>query len=252
MLRRRAWIVAAGAVALLAGGALYGFQSLEAFLIRDARFALGRPGAAAEESLRITGVRHASPRAIEEVFAEDRGHSIYLIPLEARREALRQVPWVRDAAIARIWPNRLLVQITEREPVAFVTLSRSRFALIDAEGEILPPTQDHYDVPVLSGIRAADDAAKRKEAVQRLLRVMEELGAEAMREISEVDVSQPANIAIIRPYQGRMVRLLLGDRGYGRRYQNFVQHFADVEARVPGAKIVDLRLEDRITVAETE
>jgi cell division protein FtsQ len=252
MSSRTAWILGGAAAVLLAGGSLYGFQTLEAFLIRDGRFAVPRPGAPPDQVLRVGGVKHASLRAIEEVFAGDYGRSIYLVPLEARREALRQVPWVRDASVARIWPNRLVVDITEREPVAFVTLSRSRFALIDADGEILPPTPDQYNLPVLTGVGPNDDTARRKEAVQRMLRVAADLGEAAMQDVSEVDVSQPANIAVVRPYRDRAVRLLLGDRNYGLRYRNFVNHFAEVDARLPGGKIIDLRLEDRITVVETE
>lgn len=251
-LSRKSLIVGGVVMTFTAAASLYGFQVVEGALIRDARFAVARPDAAPADFLRVSGLTHTSIQAVENVFAGDFGRSLYLVPLEERLEALRQVDWVRDAAIARVWPNHLLVHISEREPVAFVTLSRSRFALIDEEGVILPPVPDQYNLPVLAGVRSGDDPGQRREAVQRFLRISRDLGPEAMEDVSEVDVSQPGNIAVTRPYDGRVLRLFLGDRNYGARYQNFVDHFAQVDVQIPGAKTVDLRLEDRITVVEVE
>ena len=51
----------------------------------------------------------------------------------------------------RLWPNRVLVRVAERKPVAFVTLSGSRYGLIDEDGVILPPATDRFHLPVLQG-----------------------------------------------------------------------------------------------------
>ena len=45
-------------------------------------------------------------RAVEAVFNDDSGRSIYLLPLLDRRQTLRTVDWVKDASIVRLWPNR--------------------------------------------------------------------------------------------------------------------------------------------------
>ena len=119
------WIAWTVAAALLLIASLYAFHSLEQFLIRDARFTLNLPGSSQEsgsESLQISGSTHASARAIEAVFAEDFGRSVYLIPMSDRRASLRTVDWIKDASVARFWPNRIVVGVNERKPVAFVTL----------------------------------------------------------------------------------------------------------------------------------
>jgi cell division septal protein FtsQ len=144
-----------------------------------------------------------------------------------------------------------VVNVTERAPVAFVTLPPSRFALIDADGVILPPAQDKFNLPVLRGVKPTSSLEDRRQAVQRMLRLTADLG-DAMKDIAEVDVSQPENLAITQPHRGRIVKLLLGDRDYLQRYQTFLNHVSDIDARVPGAKVLDLRLDDRITVVEAE
>ena len=86
-----------------------------------------------------------------------RERSIYLLPMKERQEQLRKLDWVRDASIARLWPNKIAIQVTEREPVAFLTVpaegSRlSRYSLTDMEGVILQaPAQARFTLPVALG-----------------------------------------------------------------------------------------------------
>ncbi|MGA3202958.1 MAG: FtsQ-type POTRA domain-containing protein [Bryobacteraceae bacterium] len=227
---------------------LYVFHRFEQFLIRDPRFALsGVDGDAV--NIEIAGAAHASRARIENVFAIDFGRSVYLLPLTERRETLRSVDWVKDASIARLWPNRVVVSVEERKPVAFLTLAPSRFALIDEDGVILPPAPDRFALPVLTGVRASDALADRRDRVHRMLRLTRELGEEA-RNVSEIDVSDRDNLKVTAPRDGHIVTLLLGDRDFARRYQNFLNHYAEIKRRLPNAATLDLRLEDRITVVE--
>lgn len=236
--------------AVLLVASLYAFHRLEQLLIRDPRFELNGSASSAEpESLAVAGASHASSRAIEAVFAEDFGRSVYLIPLAERRATLRTVDWVKDATVARLWPNRLVVKITERTPVAFVTLDSGRVALIDEDGVILPPAKDRFTLPVLAGVRAGDAISDRRERVQRAMRLTKELG-EAAQKISEIDVSDRDNLKVSEPFEGRILTLLLGDRDFALRHQNFLNHIAEIKRKLPGASTLDMRLEDRITVVE--
>jgi cell division protein FtsQ len=234
--------------AVVLGAGLYGFNRVEQFLIRDPRFALnGTDGTAS--TLEIHGATHASSNALEAAFRDDSGRSVYLMPLAARRTALRNVDWVKDAAVARAWPNRVLVKVSERTPVAFVALTPARFGLIDEEGVILPPAPDRFHLPVLIGAGLNESIAERKKRVRRMTSLMASLGPSAA-DIAEVDVSDSSNLVVKQPSGGHMVTLLLGDRDFAVRYQNFVAHFSEIRQKLPGAAALDLRLEDRITVVD--
>ena len=230
---------------------LFAWHRLEQFLIRDPRFALNGPdGSPDTATLEILGAAHASRRQIEAVFADDSGRSVYLLPLTDRRATLRTVDWVKDASIARLWPNRVLVSIDERKPVAFVTLTPSRFALIDEDGVILPPATDRFKLPVLAGVRSSDPLAERRDRVHRMLRLTRGSGRCGIAKFPKIDVSDRDNLKVTQPYDGRMVTLLLGDHNFALRYQNFVRNYPEIKRRLPDATTLDLRLEDRITVVE--
>ncbi len=229
---------------------LYGWHQFEQFLIHDSRFAVNGPDGAEDASaIQIQGAQHASRRVIEAAFADDMGRSLYMVPLDGRRATLRTVDWVKDATVMRLWPNRVLVRVAERKPVAFVTLSGSRYGLIDEDGVILPPATDRFHLPVLKGVTARDSLADRRDRVQRMLRLLRALGSNAEK-IAEVDVNDRDDLRVTQPYDSRMVTLLLGDQNFAVRYQNFLNHYSEIREKMPNASSLDLRLEDRITVVE--
>jgi len=232
------------------------YTRIEQFLIRDPRFALAAEDAQGlGRTLEVDGAAHASSRAVQAVFSEDYGRSVYLIPLSERRQTLRSVDWVKDASLARLWPNRVSVHLVERVPVAFVLLTSSsrasgaRYGLIDEDGVILPPAPDRFGLPVLSGIRLSDSIETRQKRVESMRKLLHDLGEQG-REISEVDVSDPDNLKVTEPRDGHMIKLLLGDHNFALRFGNFATHYPEIVQRLPGAVTLDLRLEDRITVVE--
>jgi cell division protein FtsQ len=229
---------------------LYAWHQFEQFLIHDPRFAVNGPEGAEDTSvIQVEGAQHTSRRAMEAVFADDIGRSIYLLPVASRRATLRTVDWVKDVTVMRLWPNRVIVRVAERKPVAFVALGASRYGLIDEDGVILPPATDRFHLPVLRGLQARSPLAERRERVQRMLRLLQALGGHAEK-VAEVDVLDREDIKITQPYEGRIVTLHLGDQNFAARYQNFLNHYAEIRQKMPAANSLDLRLEDRITVVE--
>ncbi len=248
------WFLRLLPVTLLLVSVTLAFQQAENLLIDDARFRMGtpeEPGAALPD-IQVYGLVHASEEAVMGVFAEDAGRSLYLFPVEERRRRLLAVNWVKDATVARIWPNRVEVHVQERTPVAFVHLDsgRSRVLLIDEDGVLLetPPKSD-FRLPVLRGISEAQSEPKRAIRVRRAIELLHDTGSLG-EEISEVDVSDPDNLKVSLRVGGNAVLLMVGHANFRSRIENFLSHYADIRRRLPAATTFDLRLDDRITAVD--
>lgn len=255
-----AWLLwlryGAFSVAVLAaiGAALLLFNRLDQFLATEERFHLKPPDESGETpSLVVKGVVYASRRRIVEVFAGDFGHSLYLVPLKERRRTLLEIDWVRDAAVSRLWPDRLVVSIVERTPVAFVQIPASagegpaETALVDEEGVILRmPERADFKLPVLTGIRRQQSQEARRARVAAAMKLLSEAGALAEK-FSEIDVQDPADLRVLQEVGGRVVMLYLGNRNFQSRLRNFLNHYDQIQQRIPEAATFDLRLDDRIT-----
>ena len=244
-------------LAILAGG-LFLFHRFERLLILDGRFHLKPATEYGEDppGLRIEGVSRASRKAVVQAFRTDMDRSVYLIPLDQRRNELMKIEWVREASIARLWPNELVVKIEERTPVAFfenqaVSSGKPRISLIDEDGKILPvPAQMKFRLPVVTGFRAEDPASERKARVQRMMKLMRELKDFAPR-VSEVNAEDMDNLkAIVQAphHNGRALILWLGDKNFRQRIEDFDRSYPEIRRKLPEAGTLDLRLDGRISV----
>jgi cell division protein FtsQ len=234
---------------------LVAWRQIEDFLIKDPRFRIAQaeeyPGQSPD--LVVEGIQHASASQIRHLFAEDFGRSLYLVPIQKRRQQLLAIDWVEDATVAKIWPKTIKVQITERIPVAFVHLrpnardGMSRFALVDRDGFILRPrVAAKFTLPVITGVREDESLANRRARVRRVLGMLKEIGPLA-GQISEIDVADPNNLIVEEHVVNSVVTLLLGDENYAVRLQNFLANYAEIKAKRPDSKTIDLRVDGVIT-----
>jgi len=245
MRNRRLWlgVICAG---LLFGSTAMAALKIRRYVIHDPEFVLSRDRA---DSLTIAGIKYTNRAKVRRIFSGDFEHSIFSIPLDERRRRLLAIDWVEDASVSRIWPDRLVVRIRERTPVAYVYFG-SGVLLIDAHGALLdPPPESHFAFPVLSGVREDETEDERRERVRSLLLFEQGMGYLA-KDVSEVDVSDLENLRVVTQIDKRAVELLIGDANFASRYENFMNHYPEIHKHSPEVKTFDLRLEDRITARE--
>src|SRR5438270_5111880 len=220
----RMWMRIAAWGCVLAGMA-WGSREVNAFLLRDARFNF--------DNIEIRGAVYVSRARIQNVFATDLGASVFHIPLAERRRRMLAVDWVNSAAISRIWPNRIVVTITERTPVAFAKLPiggtlRYRLSLIDADGVLLSlPPRVRFRLPVLSGINEDQTEADRRLRVKAMQHLLEDLGPQA-KDISEINAASTRDMRLITEIDHHAVELWIGDQRYRSRYLHFLNHIDEI------------------------
>jgi cell division protein FtsQ len=246
--RRFNWRLIFGIMILLAVGvstAMAGYK-VHHYVTTDPQFNLSRDR---KDAITIQGLVYASKWKVQRVFGNDFDHSIFSIPIEERRRRLMGIDWIEDASISRVWPDRLIVRIKERHPVAFVSV-RTGILLIDSHGVLLDqPAQAQFSFPVLDGIREDETDAARRERVRAFLDFQQDM-AYLSKDISEVDATDPDNIRVITQMNHRAITLMMGEGNFARRYQHFVNAYPEIRKRSPEARAFDLRLDDRITVKE--
>src|ERR1035438_6220400 len=153
-------VLAVGAIAV--STAVAGYRA-SLYVASDQQFRLSRDH---KDALTILGLTYTARFKVQHVFAGDFDHSVFSVPLGERRRRLLAIDWVADASVSRVWPDRLLISIRERKPVAFVSF-RSGPMLIDVQGVLLkPPAQAAFSFPVLSGVREEESEADRHARVR--------------------------------------------------------------------------------------
>ncbi|MBY0373357.1 MAG: cell division protein FtsQ/DivIB, partial [Bryobacteraceae bacterium] len=245
----RYWVT--GIFTALAAIALFlAWRQIDHYLTREPRFALAPPTEPGGESpgLRIDGLKNSPRDRVLRIFEQDHGRSIYRFPMAERRRELLAIDWIKDATIVRLWPNQIHIVLEERKPVAFARLAH-RVQLIDADGVLLEPhSQSKFTLPVINGLSVDTTETQRQLVVARVLKLVREAGP-AAGELSEIDASDAENLKVTQKIDDRAVVLLLGREHFRERLENFYGHINEIRERYPNARVLDLRLEDRITAA---
>ena len=222
------------------------------------RFALYSPQMQLIKSdqIDVAGNHVVARESLVNIFYGDRGKSVLTVPLEERRDKIRDIKWVESASVQRILPNRIRVEITERNPIAFAR-NGSEVALIDGHGVILDrPTDLDARFPIVSGITDAlpkDEAERRMEIYQELVRDLNTVNGDSSNQLSEVDLSNPKNIRIVMAgipgvNATQAVNIKFGAGDFTSKYRMLVENFAQWQANAGCVHSVDLQFTRQIVL----
>jgi cell division protein FtsQ len=163
--RRSAPLVALAAVGAWVWGSGYGELLVHA--TTDKVLAASVEAGLSVQDVTVVGREKAAPADLLNALAVDRGAPILAFDPHKAREALEQIPWVRQARVERRLPDTIAITITEREPMALWQQDR-QMRLIDADGIVLTANDlsKWPNLPLLVGA----DAPKRGPALLHMLR----------------------------------------------------------------------------------
>ena len=251
---RKAWplyrrILAASVAALCLGYALY----------EGATYLLYSPGVLLKnaEQIEVRGGRYVTAEAIAEKFSADMGRSVVRVPLTDRREDIESLAWVEEAHVQRVMPNRILVEVTERTPVAFLRTGND-LSLVDSHGVILDrPAEGQFHFPVVSGITEVTPKATREQHMNLFVQFMKDIervqpGAED--HISEADITEASDLRVTLTGLGTLsdsgspILVHFGDSDFGNRYHLLVENIDQWRASAGSVDSVDLRFARQVVV----
>jgi len=103
-------------------------------------------------TVKINGNRMTSKEQIAALSRVDIHSNLLAINVAQVQSLLESHPWIATAEVIRDWPNRLLIQVKEKKPVALLNRETGLFYL-DSRGQIIAaagPSQE-IDFPVITG-----------------------------------------------------------------------------------------------------
>ena len=165
----------------------------------------------------VEGNMHVTAREIIEHSGIAEGQNIFRVSLTDSAEAIRQIPWVRDARLWRNLPGDIRIEIAERVPVALVP-SRELF-LMDGTGKILASLSEseNVDAPLitcasLGPLKPGDSlSAEGADQALEIIRLIEAMRVADDIGISEINIDDPENIVMIAGGSGASIYMGAGD-----------------------------------------
>ncbi len=184
---------------------------------------------------------HLSPAELEKKAAQMiRGGFITVNVAGIKRELLRE-EWIDAVAVRRVWPDSLMIFITEHEPVA----RWGSNALISNEAAVFSPAEASFPpgLPFLSGPRGSEEAVLGKYKF---------LKSELKRWDVEIDMLV---LSERRAWQFRLAdgpTVLLGKKDVEGRFNRFFNFAIPYQAdRLYQARLIDMRYTNGFAVKWT-
>ncbi len=163
-------------------------------------------------------------------------------------------PWVRNVTVRKVFPDRLIVRIEERRPLAMINIDALYY--IDEEGEIFKrlTAYDPKNFPIVTGFSGADISARDAVALRNLKKTLELVRcAEAgvlRQNVSEVHFDPQEGYTVVTRDSGLQLRIGMVE---------FREAMRRIEVAMPklsklgqDRSVVDLKIADRIFVQAGE
>ena len=173
------------------------------------------------------------------------------------RKALEKNPFVKAARVSKHFPNKLNIQIVERQPLGIINIENQ--LMIDEEAVVLPGKNysEDYLIPVLSGFNSAKElypegektfSIKVKEAVS-ILRELSTKYKNLYENISELTLNKDDEYVII--LADRPTRVILGKDNISQKF-NILKSFDKAlgQRQLTDFRLIDMRYSKQLVARE--
>ena len=209
---------------------------------RDARDAAANAAGFRIAAVALAGGRHVSREEIIAGAGVTGSTSLLFLDVEDARERLKTNPWIGDATLLKLYPDRLQIDIKEREPFA-LWQRNGRVSVVADDGTVLEPYVDPRltHLPLVVGVGAA---ARAKDFLALLDRYP------ALREEVRASVLIGERRWNLRLRNGLDIRL--PEVGVAEALARLATLDKDKKLLSRDVVWIDLRLPDRVTVELSE
>ncbi|MDQ6916695.1 MAG: cell division protein FtsQ/DivIB [Pseudomonadota bacterium] len=178
-----------------------------------AAWAVRQPVFALRQVVIAGTLSQVNPANLEAVVREELRGNFFTMRLPDARQSLQRVPWVRNVALRRQWPNQLEIFVTEHSPLA----RWNDNALVNQEGEVFIADYDG-ELPQFTGPEgsAAEMSARFAEFGIALARVRLAIG--------EIRLSARGGWEL-RTTGAPALTIALGRNDPGQRLGRFVDYY---------------------------
>jgi cell division protein FtsQ len=206
--------------------------------LRDARDQAANAAGFHIAAISLTGAKEVSREEILATAGVSGRASLLFLDADAARARLMANPWIADAAVLKLYPDRLQITVTERQAFA-LWQKDGRISVIAADGTVLESfVEDRYrGLPLVVGAGAERQAQAFLAVVDRYPQIRSALRA------SVLVAQRRWNLRL-----GNGIDVRLPETGVDAALGRLVALDRDKKLLTRDIAAVDLRLPDRVSV----
>jgi cell division protein FtsQ len=186
----------------------------------------------------LSGEKHVTRAEIIAAAGVTERASLLFLDVEAARSRLKAIPWIADATVRKLFPDRLQIRVREREPFALWQVD-GKLSLIAADGTVIgPPSEAAFAaLPLLVGRGAQMKARDFLTLLDRYPSIRDQVRANVLVAERRWNLKLKNNLYVRLP-----------ETDIGPALDTLVALDRDKHLIGRDISAIDLRLADRVTV----
>ncbi len=169
--------------------------------------------------------------------------NLFSVELKEVVKRLESHPWVERVQVKKVFPNKILIQVEEKKPMAIIQLGELYY--IDTKGEIFSPVgeRDGYNYPYLTGLTRQvleKDPMEAKRMISKaleLLAIVNQARIPPLEEVSEIHMEKAFGIHCFTKTEG--VEVKLGWEEFGEKLKRLSLIWSDLRKKGCSAISID-------------
>lgn len=165
------------------------------------------------KEVEVRGCKKIPERTIRSLAKIEGMPNLFTLSLKGIANRVASHPWVDHVTLRKIFPNRVLIQIEERKPIAILQLDEPYY--IDSKGVIFSQVgdRDEYNFPILTGLnkQVLNQDSSQAEALLvkalEFLKLVQQEPLSPLEEISEIRMGKTFGIQCFTMAEGVEVKM---------------------------------------------
>jgi cell division protein FtsQ len=184
------------------------------------------------DKIEVQGCRRMTPQQIIDAASVPPETPILNLDLREISQRVEALAWVRSCMVRRVLPDKLALQVIERNPIALIHLDKLYYVDEDGTPFKAPSPGEPLDYPILTGWEdEAQIQGKTKDLIGEALWFIREVHTQphlSQEGISEIHLDEIGDFTIFTVKGGVMIRMHRGDMELAaRRLEEVWKRIAD-------------------------
>jgi cell division protein FtsQ len=194
----------------------------------------------AVRTVSVTGLNRLEDKLVFRQAGVQTAANVFSIDLEAVRERVEGLKWVRFATVQRLLPDTIAIKVVERTPVGLARIG-GEILQFDKDAELLNRDRGAgADFPILHGL-TLDGLEMNKKKVDLYVQIMGDLHGKD--ELSEVQIDDELEVSVISQHESLLVTL--GADHFRERWGQYLQLRTKIQTEYPDTVQVDFRFRNQ-------
>lgn len=196
----------------------------------------------------VSPSEHISQEELKKLMGKLSGNLFHL-DLNAIQTSIKKNPWVLEAKVSRLFPDRIRVDITEKKAAALLSMDGDGLYFLDPYGKKIAPLRpsDHSGFPVISGLNR--EQYEKGDLILKAYELVQLYESKSfLKKLSISEVAYKEGIGYIVFTRHPVFEIRVGQDYWDEKFYRLEKVLQDLSQKLLIPQFIDLNFSKKVVV----